>query len=162
MIEMKRRFVKKPLEIEAFILGKDTRPEWAEQDHIKYYIGFAVIKTLEGEMLAEEGDYIIKGFKGEIYPCKADIFEASYQEVNAPFMAKSDALFDATGFRTQGNLIPAIELSDPRKQIIEYTDCAQQFLKIAVDLINLNQPKEAKMQLEICLDKINGIRNLAL
>ena len=72
------KYIKKPLEIEAFRLGKDTRPEWAEQDQIKYYIGFALIITLEGVMRAEEGDYIIKGIKNEIYPCKAEIFEETY------------------------------------------------------------------------------------
>ena len=39
------------------------------------------IKTLEGTMDATPGDYIIKGLKGELYPCKPDIFEASYEEV---------------------------------------------------------------------------------
>lgn len=39
------------------------------------------IQTLEGEMRATVGDYIIKGVKGEFYPCKPDIFEASYDEV---------------------------------------------------------------------------------
>jgi hypothetical protein len=37
------------------------------------------IKTLEGTMLAVQGDYIIKGIKGEFYPCKPDIFEATYE-----------------------------------------------------------------------------------
>lgn len=39
------------------------------------------IPTLEGVMLAGEGDYIIKGLKGEFYPCKQDIFEATYEKV---------------------------------------------------------------------------------
>lgn len=39
------------------------------------------IETLEGTMTANIGDYIIKGVKGEIYPCKADIFEATYDVV---------------------------------------------------------------------------------
>lgn len=39
------------------------------------------IRTLEGIMIANQGDYIIKGIKGEIYPCKPDIFVASYEEV---------------------------------------------------------------------------------
>ena len=39
------------------------------------------INTLEGTMLVSKGDYIIKGVKGEIYPCKPDIFEKSYEEV---------------------------------------------------------------------------------
>jgi hypothetical protein len=36
------------------------------------------IKTLEGEMHCSKGDYIIKGMKGEFYPCKPDIFLATY------------------------------------------------------------------------------------
>ena len=39
------------------------------------------IQTLEGEMRANIGDYIIKGIKGEFYPCKPDIFKASYEDV---------------------------------------------------------------------------------
>ena len=38
------------------------------------------IKTLEGTMIAAPGDYIIRGVKGEIYPCKPEIFEMSYEE----------------------------------------------------------------------------------
>jgi hypothetical protein len=38
----------------------------------------AAIKTLEGQMRAFKGDWIIQGVKGEIYPCKPDIFEATY------------------------------------------------------------------------------------
>jgi len=39
------------------------------------------IKTLEGTMRADLGDWIIKGVKGEFYPCKPDIFEATYDKV---------------------------------------------------------------------------------
>lgn len=39
------------------------------------------IETLEGTMKASEGDYIIKGVQGEIYPCKPNIFEQTYEEV---------------------------------------------------------------------------------
>lgn len=39
------------------------------------------IDTLEGLMTANEGDWIIKGIKGELYPCKPDIFEATYEAV---------------------------------------------------------------------------------
>ena len=41
-----------------------------------------VINTLEGNMLASLGDYIIKGIHGEFYPCKPDIFKETYEEVN--------------------------------------------------------------------------------
>ena len=40
------------------------------------------IKTLEGGHVASKGDYIIKGIKGEFYPCKPDIFEMTYEAVN--------------------------------------------------------------------------------
>jgi hypothetical protein len=40
-----------------------------------------LIPTLEGVMLAVEGDWIIRGIKGEFYPCKPDIFEATYEPV---------------------------------------------------------------------------------
>ena len=40
------------------------------------------IKTLEGNMHVSEGDYIIKGLKGEFYPCKPDIFEKKYEFIN--------------------------------------------------------------------------------
>ena len=41
-----------------------------------------VINTLEGDMTATVGDWIIRGVKGEFYPCKPDIFEATYEEVS--------------------------------------------------------------------------------
>lgn len=40
------------------------------------------IRTLEGVMEAAVGDYVIRGIKGEFYPCKPDIFEATYDEEN--------------------------------------------------------------------------------
>lgn len=40
------------------------------------------IKTLEGDMTASEGDYIIKGLRGEFYPCKPDVFEKKYELIN--------------------------------------------------------------------------------
>lgn len=42
---------------------------------------YIMINTLEGRMKANVGDWIIKGIKGEIYPCKPDIFEATYEAV---------------------------------------------------------------------------------
>ena len=39
------------------------------------------ISTLEGDMIAKPNDWIIKGVKGEFYPCKPDIFEATYEKV---------------------------------------------------------------------------------
>ena len=39
------------------------------------------IETLEGTMKADKGDWIIKGVKGELYPCKPDVFEMTYEKV---------------------------------------------------------------------------------
>jgi len=41
-----------------------------------------IIPTLEGDMVASPGDYVIKGVKGEFYPCKPDIFYATYEGVD--------------------------------------------------------------------------------
>ena len=41
-----------------------------------------IIPTLEGDMRASYGDYIIKGVNGEFYPCKPDIFEKTYEKVD--------------------------------------------------------------------------------
>jgi hypothetical protein len=49
-------------------------PYGQEKPHIE-------IKTLEGRMRADVGDWIICGVKGEVYPCKDDIFRATYEEV---------------------------------------------------------------------------------
>lgn len=87
------KYRKKPVIIEAFQLGIDNIPDWfmdkvTSNDVILHGTssGFehhkdtnADIKTLEGVMHADFGDFIIKGVKGELYPCKADIFEATYE-----------------------------------------------------------------------------------
>jgi hypothetical protein len=49
-------------------------------DHLNHMCGFhGEIDTLEGTMRADEGDWIIRGVKGEVYPCKPDIFAATYE-----------------------------------------------------------------------------------
>jgi hypothetical protein len=76
---------KKPVVIEAIQLVDENLVQLLEfcGDKIKSHpmIG-VVIETLEGDMLASKGDYIIKGVKGEFYPCKPDIFEMTYESVN--------------------------------------------------------------------------------
>ena len=56
---------------------KDKQPNYYEDDEKK----LLTIQTLEGNMIASVGDYIIKGVKGEFYPCKPDIFEQTYEVV---------------------------------------------------------------------------------
>lgn len=77
---------KKPVEIEA--------RQWlgTNADEMHAFIGAAMswhpidkslrIHTAEGIMLANGGDWIIKGIKGEFYPCKPDIFQATYDPVD--------------------------------------------------------------------------------
>lgn len=43
--------------------------------------GIIIISTLEGDMLVRHGDYVIKGIYEEFYPCKPEIFHASYEEI---------------------------------------------------------------------------------
>lgn len=71
-------FEEKPPEwLEKAVEEKIIYPEFRTEDY--WYL---VIKTLEGEMTVTPGDWIIQGIKGEIYPCKPDIFEATYELVN--------------------------------------------------------------------------------
>lgn len=76
------KFKKKPVEIEAFRVTEDALSQLAEWvgDSAYVYDGKFCIKTLEGTMTAEIGDWVIKGVKGEFYPCKPDIFEATYEQ----------------------------------------------------------------------------------
>jgi len=55
------------------------------------------VLTLEGVMTAQIGDYIIRGIKGEFYPCKPDIFEASYEKVEDNNFPKLPRSFEAMG-----------------------------------------------------------------
>lgn len=59
-----RRYRKRPVIIEAYQTDEPVD-----------------IETLEGTMHASPGDWIIRGVKGEIYPCKPDIFETTYEAV---------------------------------------------------------------------------------
>lgn len=75
---------KKPVVIEAFKWGTDLAPEWfkaLEDVKLNTASGSVFIATLEGTMEARMGDWIIQGVKGEVYPCKPDIFEATYEPV---------------------------------------------------------------------------------
>ena len=62
--------------IEQFGAKVEPTGEWSRNDNWDL-----VIVTLEGQYIASIGDWIIKGVKGEFYPCKPDIFEATYEEV---------------------------------------------------------------------------------
>jgi len=76
-------FRKKPVVIEAVRWEGDNLSEiqrFYKRDSILAGDKI-IIKTLEGAMTADVGDWIIRGVKGEFYPCKPDIFEATYEKV---------------------------------------------------------------------------------
>lgn len=96
---MIKKYIKKPVQIEAIQLKEDniievfdfldeanykeTKSSEELEDFSQSMLkqGYIEIETLEGMMKASFGDYIIKGIKGEFYPCKPDIFIATYEEV---------------------------------------------------------------------------------
>jgi hypothetical protein len=78
------KYRKKPVIIEAFKYLTDQAPEWwMNYPGIKIDVSTwsAFIPTLEGTHEAKPGDFIIQGVKGELYPCKPDIFEMTYEKV---------------------------------------------------------------------------------
>ena len=89
------KFRKKPVVIEAFRYNIDNRPDWFMNKvtdlSIITYDTHCTIETIEGDMRGEKGDFIIQGVKGEIYPCKPEIFEATYEPFNpSPLEAKEN------------------------------------------------------------------------
>lgn len=91
-----KQFRKKPVVIEAmqFLWEEPNRTNaQAIVDWVTFYehsaslpgpvLRWLTIHTLEGEMTAHPNDWIIKGVQGEFYPCKPDIFEATYEAVDA-------------------------------------------------------------------------------
>jgi hypothetical protein len=84
------KFRKKPVVIEAIhyqsALGNNRVMNWLAQqganvDGWLFHEGEITIPTLEGRMKVSDGDWIIKGVQGEFYPCKPDIFAATYEAV---------------------------------------------------------------------------------
>jgi hypothetical protein len=85
------KYKRKPVVVEAeLFLGGYSFDEmcvnWGEEFSSKVQwdsqLNQLSIKTLEGTMIAVCGDWIIKGIKGEFYPCKPDIFEAIYEKAD--------------------------------------------------------------------------------
>lgn len=77
------KYRKKPVVIEAIQWNGENTMEILKWVGDKAYLHDSIyIKTLEGDHKATIGDYIIKGIKGEFYPCKPDIFKATYEKVD--------------------------------------------------------------------------------
>lgn len=82
------RYRKKPVEIEAMQFLGDYESvtaihKWAGKTLLVWFMhsNKMNIPTLEGDMTANVGDWIIRGINGEYYPCKPDIFEKTYEPV---------------------------------------------------------------------------------
>lgn len=78
------KYRKKPIVIEAFQITEEryhNTSEWPSWLSCDRYDGTLYVTTLEGNMKVCKNDWIIKGVKDELYPCKPDIFEAIYEEV---------------------------------------------------------------------------------
>jgi hypothetical protein len=90
------KFRKKPVVIEAVKwTGENLRDvirftglhpsankwTWGEYENVVSKDGLKIF-TIEGPLMAAVGDWIIKGVKGEFYPCKPDIFEMTYEEIH--------------------------------------------------------------------------------
>jgi hypothetical protein len=82
---MIRKYRKKPVDIEAIQLTEKNYPAVKEFTNSNGFMnrgGVMIIKTLEGDMECKIGAFIIKGLKGEFYPCDEEIFWMSYEEVS--------------------------------------------------------------------------------
>jgi len=83
------RYRKKPVEIEAVLFAAPWKlvcefcPELRLIRGERGQVVWGQIHTLEGDMRADIGDWIIRGVKGEFYPCKPDIFAATYEAVES-------------------------------------------------------------------------------
>ena len=79
-------YTKKPVDIQAMQLSPETLfsiVDWLGTENVESFNSVTseiFIKTLEGIMRASPPDYVIQGIKGEFYPCRQDIFEASYNK----------------------------------------------------------------------------------
>ena len=85
------KYRKKPIVIEAFQFHSPLKtlsaPTWFIEAMLignlfRFSNGNLGIRTLEGTLTVSDGDWIIQGVQGELYPCKPDIFNATYEKVD--------------------------------------------------------------------------------
>lgn len=94
------KYRKKPVVIEACQISAAIHPQWYYKAFDEGVLKFktvtvdagdglspvscsrVIVQTLEGPIFANENDYIIRGVQGELYPCKPDIFEQTYELIN--------------------------------------------------------------------------------
>lgn len=125
------KYRKKPVVIEAELLEyttdcRDRIIVWCGGR--KALDGSIIISTLEGDMRADTGDYIIKGVNGEFYPCKSDIFEKTYKPVSEAEVQKIKDAIDAI----QSNYPP------------EHYSMLREGLDLAIKLLKEQLPAESE------------------
>lgn len=112
MSELSKRWTKRPVTIDALLWNGENVAAveaFVDEESLMWAVGKnePILRTLEGNMTVGLGDYIIKGVKGEFYPCKPDIFAATYEpdragerrgEIGLPLLGKSRTFWtsDAT------------------------------------------------------------------
>ena len=127
-----QKFVKKPVVIEAIqynginiteiesFVGAKLPTVWLSVEDTQL-----VIPTLEGDMKVSKGDYVIKGIKGEFYPCKPDVFKSTYNVVedNNGILSEGEKRV-----RTTFNVLS-----------LETVDIAKQLMAEAINLLSRDQ-----------------------
>ncbi len=111
---------KRPVVIDAFLLGQDPMPDWFCEKMTTNEItthnvdgrwrggpDYVLINTLEGQMRGEFGDWIIRGVQGEVYPCKPDIFAETYEPAGQEVTSPADGALEASSTLGTGGPIPS-------------------------------------------------------
>jgi len=100
---------------EGCYIGPDGQPLPAGQTSMEMGL---LIPTLEGLMVAREKDWIIRGVKGELYPCKPDIFEATYEATDSESAADKElTLLRAVGDSLSDILAITNKYDQPHKAV---------------------------------------------
>lgn len=150
------KYIKKPVTVEAVQFNGENFDEIAQAFNIapfkKDFGDQLLIDTLEGQMKAKPGDWIIKGIKGEFYPCKPDIFAESYEEQS-----------DLVEFFNQPTEDPNTKLDNALKKVDKMPD--EMFGNVSVKEEELPEvlihPKTLEKHLAASeADKWNGDREL--
>lgn len=156
------KFRKRPVVIEAVQLRQRFPwPIWfhdavTENKIVTHGLGkfadgpvFCEIATLEGTMRADDGDWIIRGVKGEIYPCKPDIFAATYEPAEAD--AQSGETVEvriAVGIKSSGDWLAHARGRDPGFNAAYASDMVDEGFTVYFVTARVPLPQEIKGRVE--------------
>ena len=127
-----QKFVKKPVVIEAIqyngmnitevesFVGAKLPTVWLSVEETQL-----ILSTLEGDMKVSKGDYVIKGIKGEFYPCKPDVFKSTYNVVE-----------DNNGILSEGEKRVRTNFNVSSSKAV---DAAKQLMAEAINLLSRDQ-----------------------